>query len=109
MLDGLWTVEFLGPFSMYGTGVLGIHEDRVLGGDAGYYYCGTCKQDNGNIKGELEVRRFERNSVSVFGDREEFSLTFSGEASDNEFSAIGSLVGTPGQEVTVRGKKKEDY
>lgn len=86
MIDGLWTVEFSSSIGLFGMGVVVIKDNRVLGGDEGYYYYGNCYLEDSNFHGELTVKRHNRNSISVFGDIEEFSFEFKGTLLQNEFN-----------------------
>ncbi|MBW1649329.1 MAG: hypothetical protein JRJ44_01375 [Deltaproteobacteria bacterium] len=49
MYDGLWTVEFVATIHRYGNGVLVFNQNRLLGGDAGYYYSGKYNIDDKKI------------------------------------------------------------
>ncbi len=109
MYDGLWTVEFNSMMNRYGRGILVINQNRLLGGDAGYYYVGTCNVNGSNIEGKVNIIRYDRNSVSVFGDIDHFELTFSGQIKDeNLFDAIGIIANNPQTQIRIVGTKKED-
>ena len=108
MVDGLWIVEFTAPSNLFGTGILVLSKNRLLGGDAGYYYSGSYKISNSNISASVEVIRFQENSISVFGDIPQFSLEFSGELKQDEFAAVGFIKNMPQQKIHIRGMKKEE-
>ena len=109
MIDGLWTVEFSSTTNRYGKGILIINQNRLLGGDEGYYYTGSCKVNGENIAGKLTVIRYDSNAVSVFGDIDTFELNFSGQINDNEFNMIANIDNSLGENIKVNGTKKEDY
>lgn len=109
MIDGLWTVEFTSIANRYGKGILVINKNRLLGGDDGYYYTGTCNINNNNITGTINVIRYDQNSISVFGDIDHFELTFSGQIDDNQLNVTGSITNAPEEKIRVAGTKKEDY
>lgn len=109
MFDGLWTVEFESTVNRYGQGVVVINNERILGGDDGYYYCGRCKITSKKIKADLAITRYNANISSVFGDLDHFSLTIQGELEDEYlFKARGTIANYPDIEIYIEGKKKED-
>lgn len=110
MVSGLWTVEFISTSSSFGTGVFALHSNRLLGGDNGYYYAGQYDLTNNVISGNINVTRYNSNIISVFGDIDDFSLTFTGNLSeDDNIDGTAELVGTPGMKIQIRCKKKEDF
>ena len=109
MIDGLWTVEFISTSNRYGKGILIINQNRLLGGDEGYYYTGNCSITNGDITGTITVMRYDNNSVSVFGDIDNFELSFNGQINDNEFKIIATLNSDSQENIQINGIKKEDY
>lgn len=109
MYNGLWTIEFNSKENRYGRGILVIIKNRILGGDAGYYYVGTCKINDSKIEGYVNIIRYDRNSESIFGDYDHFQLIFSGQIkSENIFEAIGTMANNPGVKIRIIGTKKED-
>lgn len=107
MYDGLWTVEFASTMRL-GTGVIVLNNGRLLGGDAGYYYSGRYRVNGNNVQGNIDVIRYDTRSISVFGDLDQFSLSFSGEISDYQFSLLASVVNKPEYKININGNKKED-
>lgn len=108
MFDGLWTVEFISTVNRFGRGVLILSNGRLLGGDAGYYYSGHYEIRNNTIQGSVNVTRFDANSISVFGDIDRFSLSFSGDITEYHFSAGASVENKPEYKIRIVGNKKED-
>jgi len=106
--NGLWTVEFSSTLNLFGTGVVVLNNTRLLGGDVGYYYSGTYYISGKTIEAKIDVTRFDKNAISVFGNLDQFSLTFTANLSNGEFNGIASLVGSPDLKLQVRGKKKVD-
>lgn len=107
MVEGLWTIEFASPIGLFGTGVLVLTDRRLLGGDAGYYYSGEYTVTDHHIDGKAEIVRFNRNSLSVFGDMDSFTLDFHGEISKNSIEGVASLAGRPESAARIRCSKKE--
>lgn len=109
MVEGLWTVEFISTMNLFGNGVLVLSNNRLLGGDAGYYYSGQYNINNGNISGEVKVTRYDEKSISVFGDTPQFSLVFRGKLVDDyNFDAIAEFKGNSNLKIKLKCKKKED-
>ena len=108
MLNGLWTVEFISAIKRIGRGVIIFTDNRILGGDEGYYYSGTCDISGNKLHAKINVIKHNPNSVSVFGNIDHFQLTLNGEINDYQFKAIGSIANNPHALINVVGTKRED-
>ncbi len=60
------------------------------------------------IKGNVNVTRFDANSISVLGDINQFALSFAGDINSTNISAAASLVSAPKFQIRMIGNKKED-
>ncbi len=109
MFDGLWTVEFRSTNNDYGRGVVVINQNRILGGDDGYYYTGTCDINNNTIQGSINIIRYDVNSISVFGNIDHFELNIEGDINENQFTLVGNIDEIPDVQIRVIGSKKEDF
>ena len=107
MYDGLWTVEFASTIR-FGKGILVLNNDRLLGGDAGYYYTGQYQLNENNFQGNIDIIRYDPSSISVFGNLDQFSLSFSGEISNYHFSVTAFIEGNPEHKINITGNKKEE-
>jgi hypothetical protein len=107
MVDGLWTVEFSSALNLFGRGVLVLYKQKLLGGDAGYYYSGEYDVKNNTIRGEVDVIRFDENSISVVGDLDQFCLTFTGQLSEDEFTGEAKVKNKPDLTIKIQCRKKE--
>ncbi len=105
MIEGLWTIEFTSPIG-FGTGVMVLTDRRLLGGDAGYYYSGEYTVNDHHIDGKAEIVRFDRNSLSVFGDMDSFTLDFDGEISEDSIVGVASLADQPELKAEIRCRRK---
>jgi len=108
MFDGLWTVEFISTINRYGRGVLIVNDNRLLGGDDGYYYSGTWNVTDNNIEAHINVIKYDDNSVSVFGNINQFQLNLNGEIDEYQFNAVGTIVNNPQAQIRVVGTKRVD-
>ena len=107
-MDGLWVVEFWSSLGLFGRGVMVLSGQRILGGDVGYYYVGRCTFDDGKINGEVDVIRFDPNTISVFGDIESFTLSLDGTISGSDFKAQATSDSFPDLQMQIKGNKRED-
>ncbi len=108
MIDGLWTVEFISAINRYGRGVLVLNNGRLLGGDDGYYYSRKYDITDNNIVCDVDVIKYDANSISIFGNVDQFKLTISGKIDDFQLSAIGSVANNHQSHVRIVGNKKEN-
>lgn len=109
MIEGLWTVKFISSLNLWGGGVIVLTEgNRILGGDAGYYYIGTYSVTGNQVKGDIDIIQFDPQIMSVFGEISDFHLKFDGTFEDNKFSATAQSPEFPGYSLKIEGNKKED-
>lgn len=108
MIDGLWTVEVISNINLSGKGVLVFSNGRLLGGDEAYYYTGTYELSGQQIQGNVNIIRFDPESISVFGDIDKFSLIFYGDIENNSFVATTTVINNPSYQFKIIANKKED-
>lgn len=108
MFNGLWTIEFISTMNRFGEGILVLNNGRLLGGDNGYYYSGNYDVEDSNIRGTVSIIRFNKNVVSIFGDIDQFSLTFAGKIKQDSVEAVASFDNTPDWKIRIICKKKVD-
>lgn len=108
MYDGLWTIEFRSSNNFFGSGVLILTNGRLLGGDYGYYYSGSYEINGEELRGKVSIIRFDPNSISVFGEVDNFSLDLKGTIKDYEFRADAYVIGNSGKTLHIVGKKREE-
>lgn len=106
--NGLWTVEFISTLNRSGKGVMVLINGHILGGDEGYYYSGTYQINGQKIHGNVNIIRFDANTISVFGDINQFLLTFLGDINDHHLTVAGSVANNSQYQIRIIGHKKED-
>ncbi|HHT9106914.1 MAG TPA: hypothetical protein ACFYD7_13740 [Candidatus Wujingus californicus] len=103
--NGLWTIEFISTMNRFGAGVLVLNNGRLLGGDNGYYYSGSYVVEGNNVRANVDIIRFNKNIISVFGDVDQYSLTFAGQIKPDSVEAVASFGNT---KIRITCKKKVD-
>lgn len=104
-LDGLWTVSFQSNFQTFGTGVAVFIKDRILGGDANYYYDGKVKFQDNLGEASIRVVRFNKAGMAIFGDLDSFNLKVSGDIAAPNMELHGNMVEQPNMKITIKCKK----
>ena len=103
--EGLWTVFFQTNFQTIGSGVVVFVKNRMLGGDASYYYTADVMIEEKKIQADIKVVRFNKAGMAIFGNLDLFNLKVAGDVTGNEFALHGYMVEAPNMKITVKGKK----
>ena len=77
---------------------------KIHGGDTGYVYTGTYKENGPNGSATIAAKNFDPQQPSVFGMLNHFHLTLTGSISTSSFSLAGALMQQPDQRVAVSGR-----
>jgi hypothetical protein len=104
-LDGLWTVSFLSNFQSFGTGVAVFVGGRILGGDSSYYYDGKVNIKDNTGEATIEVVRFNKAGIAIFGNLDSFNLKVSGNLLTPDMELHGNMVEQPNMKITIKCKK----
>ncbi len=104
-LQGLWTVFFQSNFQTFGSGVVLFMGDRVLGGDAAYYYDGNIKLQSNMVEISVKVVRFNKAGTAIFGNLDAFNLKVSGDISASNMELHGNMVEQPNMKITIKCQK----
>lgn len=107
-VEGLWTIQFRSSLRDFGAGVVVLTNNKILGGDAGFWYSGDYSIRNGHVSSKVLVARFTAGHISVFGDIDQFQLDFAADFSENSFSGTASIPGNPNLTMEIHGNKKQD-
>ena len=68
MRDGIYHVRFASTMGAAGEGLVVVKDRSINGGDAGYLYQGVLASDAaGELRGQLQVKRWNAGHASVFG------------------------------------------
>ncbi len=106
MLEALWSVEFVSSVQGFGAGVVVLETQRILGGDAQYYYVGNYELANGKVKANIKVTHYSGSAISVFGpmigSMKEFNLILEGEPHQETFELHGYVKEIPSLEIGTR-------
>ena len=107
-IDGLWTIEFISTLHLVGSGVAVLSDNRLLGGDEGYYYSGHYDTENGQFSGTIDVTRYNRKSLSVFGDIGQYTMELEGKIQDYQIKGTAWIKGNRDRQLRIVGTKKEE-
>ena len=106
-LDGLYTIRFRTPLDD-ASGVVVVIGDTVYGGDTGMYYFGKlARLSDGKVSVNVEIRRHNEATHSVFGDFDGFKMTLTGFPHGEEWKMEGRADAAPSLrfEATLRRAK----
>lgn len=98
MKSGLYAVIFNASHGN-GGGVVSFEDGTLNGGDAGYYYQGTYREEAGKVTASLRVRRWNPAIQSVFGDLAEIELNLHGTAEGEVFTAGDGRISVSGRRI----------
>ena len=101
-IEALYSVEFLSNQNIFGSGVAILETQRVLGGDANYTYIGDYHVQNNIFTARVNVSLYGNNPFSIFGNRRQFTLILSGNASAQTFDAQGQIENEPQNRIVIR-------
>jgi len=107
MENGIYHVRFASSIGGAGEGLVVVKDDAVNGGDAGYLYLGKLKASGQTLSGQLQVQRWNPNTVSVFGPLGNFALNLVGQANaaNDSFTVTGGMAGQPNLKITITGRR----
>ncbi|QMU61171.1 MAG: hypothetical protein GKR92_05435 [Gammaproteobacteria bacterium] len=103
-INGLWTVEFHVPFiKSYGMGMVVLENNRIIGGDSGFYYVGNCYCNDKEVSGRLNIVQYNEHATSIIPGLQNWYMDFVGQIICEEeilfegkpLSAHGTLIPTP--------------
>ena len=103
-INGLWTIEFHVPFiKSYKMGMVVLENNRIIGGDNGFYYVGDCYSDDKEVKGTLNIVQYNEHAVSIIPGLLNWNMDFLGQIiSEKEIlfegrpqSTQGTIIPTP--------------
>jgi hypothetical protein len=105
---GLWMAEFGSSLGLYGTGVVVFTEERLLGGDSGYYYSGHYQLlDYKNFTAQVEINQYNASYESVFGSSLiTGTLVIEGVLTNDIVLATGTLASSPAVALGVKLTRK---
>jgi hypothetical protein len=100
-LDGLWTANFSTGLGV-GTGVVTFVDGKLSGGDANYYYIGTCRVQGERITGVLKIVHYAGPLTNLFGPLRELELSLAASVRGDLMIAEARSPAMPGQRLAVK-------
>jgi len=104
-LDGTWSVSFEANTKAYGFGIAVIHEGKIRGGDAQYFYVGDYCFIDDRIVISIAVTLYAAEPNSVFGPLKHFSLNISGRPANDDLTLHGFMVENADYTITLKLKR----
>ncbi len=104
MKPGIYLVTFQSSLGNFGSGIVVIDNGKVHGGDAGFVYLGTYKDNPPNGTASITIKNFDPQHHSVFGALNHCGLTLTGTASASSFSLSGNVTQQPDLRIAVSGR-----
>lgn len=110
MIEGLWTVNFLGgsPEFDHGAGVVIFETQRIFGGDSSFYWTGSYRIEGEVVEGRLQVERHSPGLPGVFESLDSYGLIISGKLDGQRMRLIGRVVGHQDKEMVMSLKRRAD-
>ncbi|SDD39189.1 GrlR family regulatory protein [Sporomusa acidovorans] len=105
MTKSLWSIKFESDMKDFGSRVVMLDGDQVVGGDMGYYYLGKCTISGSSASAVITITKHNRAITSVFGDINSFKLTLTGNVNGDQISLSGNVEGFPQMKLTATMKK----
>jgi len=106
MVNGIYSVTFVGPTQSSGMGVCYVDNGTMRGGDAGWAYFGTYQTAEGKVNASIRIFQHNPGAASVFGPApKDFTLELNGAVEGDRFQLGGSIPGQPQMTLNVRGRK----
>jgi hypothetical protein len=111
MKPGIYYVTFSSASTQNaGEGIAVFKDNKVNGGDIGYFYRGSYSIKDSIITARLQIHRWNPVVTSVFGSYAEFELEVTGSVTaDSElFSADGTMTQQPQLNIMIKGRRLGD-
>ncbi|SRR5258708_4056098 len=109
MVDGFWTVEFIGIPGLVGGGVVIFSKGILIGGDSQYFYKGGYTEERGTLDAKVNVTAFVSQPMSAFGTNEQnFGLSVSGLVGPAVINANGFRLENPRMTMKLRLTRRGD-
>jgi hypothetical protein len=101
MVEALWSIEFQSNGGSIASGVVVFESQRVLGGDAQYFYVGSYSIENHIIHATVKITHYAGEPNTVFGPLDEATLHLSGMVANDTFEISGTVVEKPDSSVLI--------
>jgi hypothetical protein len=105
MTSGIFFVQFSVGSTNVGAGLAVVSDGNVNGGDDTYLYRGHLDAYGQQVKAMIEVSHYRGPLNSVFGPLRSFSIELTGAADEQGFDVRGPIVGRPGPQIRIAGRK----
>ena len=108
MIEALWSVTFNTPQGAWGSGVVVLETQRILGGDSMYYYLGDYTVTGSVVQGSVDVVHYSGPPHNVFGPLNRVTLQFKGELKGDTMQAVAVDPANQQRQMTMTFKRLAD-
>ena len=108
MVETLWSLEFESSLGDHGSGVVVLETDRLVGGDAQYFYVGKYKVEDHILEADVVVQHYAGLPFLIFGPSEIHKVILKGEITVPVMKLQGHLANDPKRTFSVKCTKRAD-
>ena len=107
--DGIWKVEFKGPFGWESIGTAFMEDGKYLGAGDSHYSVGRYKEDGNNLEIALKGRQYA-NLRTVFGikTKDTIEVTYTCKVKNNKITGTGAAKGIKKHKLQIRLTKLDE-
>ncbi len=87
----LWSVHFSSPSLIFGSGVVLIDGDHIMGGDGTFYYLGKCTKNGSSFVALIDIIQHSP-GMSIFGNLSNFTLVLNGNIASSHVVFSGNIL-----------------
>lgn len=87
----LWSVHFSSPSLIFGSGIVLMDGDSIMGGDGTFYYLGKCTSNGSSVFANVDIIQHSP-GMSIFGNLSEFTLVLTGNKSLDYITFSGNIL-----------------
>jgi hypothetical protein len=87
----LWSVHFSSPSLIFGSGIVLMDGDSIMGGDGTFYYRGKCTKNGSAFFAMVDIIQHSP-GMSIFGNLSDFTLALNGNIAASHVVFSGNIL-----------------